>query len=98
MPNGVPRVEVVGRAEPADVRALVLVLHGGREHGREPVPNRRLAYRRMLPFARALNRGGGLATWILRYRYRGWNEPDLNPVRDAEWALDQARHRHPGIP
>jgi pimeloyl-ACP methyl ester carboxylesterase len=40
----------------------------------------------------------GLAVWVLRYRYRGWNEPDQDPVRDARWALDQARQRHPGAP
>jgi pimeloyl-ACP methyl ester carboxylesterase len=92
---------VVGGTDPAATRALVLVLHGGRSRGYQPPSNLRLAYRRMLPFARALRRAGhadGLAVWVLRYRYRGWNAPDLDPVTDARWALEQARERHPGVP
>jgi pimeloyl-ACP methyl ester carboxylesterase len=97
----VPRVDVVGRREPGGVRAVVVVLHGGRARGYDGSSNLRLAYRRMLPFARALDRGGraaGLATWVLRYRYRGWNEPARDPVIDARWALEQARTRHPEVP
>jgi pimeloyl-ACP methyl ester carboxylesterase len=96
-----PRIDVVGRRAPAQTRAVVVVLHGGRARGYDPSSNLRLAYRRMLPFARALNRGGrggGLATWVLRYRYRGWNEPDRDPVRDARWALERAAAEHPGVP
>ena len=81
--------------------SLVVVLHGGRARGYEGPSDWRLAYRRMVPFARALDRGGrgeGLATWVLRYRYRGWNAPDEDPVRDAEWALARAAATHPGVP
>ena len=31
----------------------------------------------------------GLSVRILRYRYRGWDEPELHPVQDARWALTQ---------
>lgn len=81
--------------------ALVLVLHGGRSqsHGR---PHRfRLASLRMLPFARRLNRaaaGRGLAVWMVHYRFRGWNAPDMDAEQDALWALDEAARRHPGTP
>jgi dienelactone hydrolase len=94
-----PRVDVVGRGGGDGVRAVVVVLHGGRARGRQPASGLQLAYRRMVPFARAIERAGrgrGLATWLLRYRYRGWNEPDRDPVSDALWALGEARERHPG--
>jgi len=53
----------------------------------------------MVPFARLLHRrdgGRGPSVRILRYRYRGWDEPELHPVQDARWALTQLRTRHPG--
>lgn len=83
------------------VRAVVLVLHGGRERGHDRVRRRQLSYLRMVPFARALRARGvrhGLAVWLLRYRLRGWNAPDLDPVRDAEWALAEIGRAHPGVP
>ncbi|MFD9705458.1 alpha/beta hydrolase [Lentzea sp. NPDC059081] len=78
-------------------KAVVLVLHGGREHGTEPVRPLNLAYLRMVPLARAL-RAPGVEVWNLRYRVRGWNAPSLDPVRDARWALDRIGELHPGAP
>lgn len=81
---------------PAD--AAVLVLPGGRAHSRARASRAHLAYRRMVPIAAALHRaspGRSLPVWLLRYRYRGWNEPDRDPVRDARWALARLRDRHP---
>jgi len=75
----------------------VLVLHGGREHGQDPVKRFNLAYLRMVPLARAL-RAPGVEVWNLRYRVRGWNAPSLDPVRDARWALDRIAELHPGAP
>jgi alpha/beta superfamily hydrolase len=93
-----PRLDITGPA--ADARAVVLLLHGGEE--RSLIRSRRgLAYARMVPFAWAIARasqGRRVAVWLLRYRYRGWNEPDRHPVQDARWALDEARRRHPGAP
>ena len=40
----------------------------------------------------------GVAVWLLCYRYRGWNRPDLDPVADARWALAEIRRAHPGVP
>lgn len=85
----------------ATTRAVVLVLHGGRSTSREPVRDHQLAYLRMRLLSRVLHRstgGNGMAVWLLRNRVRGWNEPDLDPVLDAEWALEQVTARHPGTP
>lgn len=96
-----PRLEPVG-AEPVAPPAIVLVLHGGRAHSREPGDRNRLAYLRMLPIARMLaapRRGGPApAVFVLRYRFRGWNGPARDALHDAEWALDQLHRRFPGTP
>jgi predicted esterase len=59
----------------------------------------RVASIRMIPFGRALRRstrGSAVAIWLLRYRYRGWNEPYRDPLSDLSWALAEVRRRHPG--
>lgn len=81
--------------------AVVLVLHGGAEHGSEPVRRRSAAYLRMWTFGLDLVRAGrkhGVEVAVLRNRVRGWNEPTLDPVRDARWALSEIRRRHPAVP
>jgi dienelactone hydrolase len=53
----------------------------------------------MLPFARRLAAAGadrGLEVWMVHYRYRGWNAPDMDATQDALWALDEVARRHPG--
>lgn len=84
---------------PAD--AVVLLLHGGRARDRTP-SHRGAAYLRMLPFAgsvaRAADPARQPAIWRLRYRYRGWNAPHLDPVHDARWALREADRQYPGAP
>lgn len=95
-----PKVEILPPAGGA-VKAVVIVLHGGQVHSRRSAGRIRLAYVRMLPFATALHRAGsshGIAVWRLRYRYRGWNGVDEDPVRDAEWALREVAKRHPATP
>ena len=89
----------VGVPTTGPLTALVLVLHGGREHSRQPTSARQLAYRRMVPIARSIRhavRGTATAVWLLRNRVRGWNEPDRDALVDARWALRTARSRHPG--
>ena len=84
-----------------ETRGVALVLHGGRADSYESVRGRHLSPARMLPFARALRRGGGgdgLAVWTLRNRYRGWNGTDMSPVEDARWALAHISREHPGVP
>ncbi|HEY4453396.1 MAG TPA: alpha/beta fold hydrolase [Pseudonocardiaceae bacterium] len=77
--------------------AVVLVLHGGREHSKQPARASQLAYRRMVPIARAIRRavGAHAAVWLLRNRVRGWNEPDRDALLDARSAVHAARKRHP---
>lgn len=96
--GGQPRLTVAGPS--AGARAVVLLLHGGRASGVEAAP-RGLEYLRMLPFMRAAAGappGGDVATWLLRYRVRGWNAPTMHPLQDAHWALAEARRLHPGAP
>jgi pimeloyl-ACP methyl ester carboxylesterase len=73
---------------------VALLLPGGRSRSREPARTSQLTYLRMVPFARDLARHGGrhgLLVAQLRYRCRGWNAPDLDPVADTRWALDRLR-------
>lgn len=82
-----------------DTHAVVLILHGGKSDSTARVRPLQLAYLRMLPFARTTHAavsGAGAAVWLLRNRVRGWNEPQLDPVRDARWALTEVERRHPG--
>jgi alpha-beta hydrolase superfamily lysophospholipase len=99
----------VGEVDPAvsvwaargRTRAVVLVLHGGAEHGTGPVQAWKPAYLRMVPIARALHRAGrkdGLEVRLLRNRRYGWNAPAEDPVDDARWALERLRADHPGLP
>ncbi|GAA1405400.1 alpha/beta hydrolase [Catellatospora coxensis] len=90
----VPALEI--RAAAGGPRALVILLHGGAADGHGRAHRGRAAYLRMVPFQRALP--GDVTVWRLRYRFRGWNGAAADPVRDLEWALDQARSRHPGLP
>ena len=88
-------------AATGETRGVALVLHGGRSASYEAVRGTHLSPARMLPFARALRRGGGrdgLAVWTLRNRYRGWNGKDMSPVHDARWALARISQEHPGVP
>ena len=97
-----PWIEDRWPMDPAKVRSIVLVLHGGQ--ARSPTTLRRrtqLSYLRMVPFARLLHqRDGrhGMSVRILRYRFRGWDEPHRHPVQDASWALTQLRTRHRDVP
>lgn len=81
----------------APTRAVVLVLHGGKATSRAPTRPSQLSVLRMRPFATALRRAGA-EVWLLRNRVRGWNGPEMSPVADAIWALDQIRDRHGDVP
>jgi pimeloyl-ACP methyl ester carboxylesterase len=94
-----PRVQPIG-TPPGPPGGLVLVLHGGRSHGHGNPHSLRPAYLRMLPFARMLAVAGARppSVWMVRYRYRGWNAPAMDALRDTEWALERVRRRHPDVP
>jgi pimeloyl-ACP methyl ester carboxylesterase len=83
------------------VRAVALVLHGGRARSRSPVRRTNLTVVRMTPFATSLRRAGadlGLAVGRLRYVVRGWNGAAQSPVADVRWALAQIAERYPATP
>jgi dienelactone hydrolase len=83
------------------VRAIAMLLHGGRVRGTGRVRASQLAVLRMLPFARSLRRAGateGLAVARLRYVQRGWNGAAQAPLADARWALAELERRFPGVP
>ncbi|MDT4891742.1 MAG: hypothetical protein QOE97_777 [Pseudonocardiales bacterium] len=96
----VPRLSVDEPRSPR-VRAIALVLHGGRSASTAPVRGRQLAVLRMLPFTSSLSRTGssqGLAVARLRFAVRGWNGAECSPVADAAWAIEQLTTRFPGVP
>ena len=83
------------------VRAVALVLHGGRARSEEPVRPTHLTVVRMKPFATSLARAGadlGLAVARLRYVVRGWNGAARSPVADVQWALGRIAERFPSAP
>lgn len=93
--------DLVVHAARGDTTAVALVLPGGRADSFDPADVRQLAAVRMRPIARALARSGaghGLAVWLVRYRYRGWNGEQMSPVADTRWALDEVRRRHGDVP
>jgi pimeloyl-ACP methyl ester carboxylesterase len=73
----------------------VLVLPGGKMCSDRRSRCWQLANLRMAFFAAALRRRLGPAVEVRRvqYRYRGWNSPRLDALRDAEAVLDRARGR-----
>jgi pimeloyl-ACP methyl ester carboxylesterase len=81
------------------VRVVVIVLPGGRSVSRARFRPYQSANLRMLPYRWHLRRAVGnrpVVVWGLKYRYRGWNEPEQDPVHDVSWALGYARRHHPG--
>jgi len=90
------------RHDPAGVpTGVVLMLHGGKAHGRTPVDDRSASWRRarwmMGQIGGALDRAGH-AVWLLRYGVRGWNAPAASPVADVRWALEEVRRAHGDVP
>lgn len=81
-------------------RAVVLLLHGGKPTSTRAVDCRSASWQRMAALHRALAgplADDGVASWLLRYRQRGWNGGGA-PVEDARWALTEIRRTHGEIP
>lgn len=94
-----PFVETVD--PPGPVRAVALVLHGGKANGTGVPKNMSLSMLRMRPFKKEIAAGGrtqGVAAWLLHYRVPGWNGAAADPARDARWALKEVRRRHGDVP
>ena len=98
---GAPTPALERRDPTGATRAVALVLPGGRATSLDPHLERHLTTARMRPIAGMLARRGrsaGLAAWLLRYRYRGWNDQQMSPLADVRWALDQVRSAHGEVP
>jgi predicted esterase len=91
------RLDVPGRP-----RALVLMLHGGKERSLQAVDARSASWRRAAAMQRSITprlREAGVGTWLLRYRERGWNDHAApSPVPDARRALDTVRRELGALP
>ncbi len=84
----------------APPRALVLMLHGGKETSTTPVDGRSASWRRSLTMQRSISpraHTAGVSTWLLRYRHRGWNGGS-GPIADARWALEEVRRELGDLP
>lgn len=85
---------------PPQPRAITLVLHGGAEHGTDPLDHRSLPWRRGRLLGRHLAarlNHDGIGVALLRYRVKGWNAGVAEapaPVIDARWALDELTRTH----
>ena len=92
------------RHDVAEPRALILMLHGGREDGGDPVDGRSASWRRsrwMMTQISGRAERAGVGIWLLRYGVRGWNERSAatpSPVPDARWALDRVRDELGDLP
>ena len=87
-------------AEPAHPAGVVLMLHGGKDRGRDMVDSRSASWRRSAAMARAISAEAAAAraaVFLLRYRHRGWNGGS-DPVEDARWALDRVRAELGALP
>ncbi|MFI1441995.1 alpha/beta hydrolase [Streptomyces fructofermentans] len=88
--------------KPADPLAAVLMLHGGRADSVAASRAWHPARLRMLAVARTVGREVAeeqrLWTGCVRYRYRGWNGTDADPLQDAMRALAELERLHPGLP
>lgn len=94
------RSALVVRRAPRAPEAAVLFLHGGRADSRAPSRRRHLAALRMRPFVRAVAAVApdDVLLGEVRYRLRGWNGPDADPLRDARRALAELADRFGDVP
>ncbi|MEU5092363.1 alpha/beta hydrolase [Streptomyces sp. NPDC021356] len=85
--------------EPRAVSGAVLLLPAGREvSARGPSA---LAAAAVRTLGRGLARAGraeGLATHVVRYRYRGWNGSEAHLAHDATWAVEETVRRYGDVP
>ena len=99
-PRTSPAAPSLTRHDAPNTRGVLLLLHGGKEHSTEPVDSRSASWRRSHLLQRSLTPGAheaGVATWLLRYRHRGWNG-GTGPVADARWALAEVRRALGEVP
>ncbi len=95
----IPAGRALTRLDVEAPRAVVLVLHGGKQSSRQPVDGRSASWKRMAAMQRSITpalHAADVSTWLLRYAVRGWNNGA--PVADARWALDQVRRDLGDVP
>ncbi|MGN6252126.1 MAG: alpha/beta hydrolase [Marmoricola sp.] len=88
----------------APARGVVLMLHGGADHGDRAVDERSASWRRTRWMHATIGprfAAEGYAAGLLRFGVRGWNagggrEP--SPVPDARWALGRLQERYGALP
>src|SRR3712207_38703 len=80
----------------SDLRGIVLVLPGGKPVSWERSRSHQLANVRMRPITSLLRRTLGDLYRVeqVRYRFRGWNAPDLPALADVQKVIDE----HPDVP
>jgi predicted esterase len=74
-------------------RALIVMLHGGKDRGHEVVDGRSLSWRRTAVMQRDIARRvqeAGVSTWLLRFTHRGWNGGTAR-IADARRVLEAVR-------
>lgn len=78
---------------------VALVLPGAAIWSPMPMTWQDLGILRMLPVAKAIaGSDDRIAVARLKYAIGGWNMNGTGAVIDAEWALDEAARRFPGVP
>ena len=95
--------KLISGHDPAQPKGVVLVLHGGREHGDKEVTRRSGSLWRARRLYDALERRvhrAGYAILLLRFDVQGWNARRgvPSPVSDARWALEEIRRRYADLP
>ena len=99
-----PAPQLTRRDAGSAPRWVVLMLHGGREVGLDPVDGRNTSWHRsrwMLGQITGRANRAGVSVWLLRYQVRGWNAETAtppSPVPDARWALEEVRRAHGQVP
>ncbi|HET7196253.1 MAG TPA: alpha/beta fold hydrolase [Nocardioides sp.] len=100
MEVSVPSPSLSRSDAPAPPRAVILMLHGGKDRSDQVVDGRSASWLRCRSMQRAISRRAlkdGVSTWLLRYRHRGWNG-GTGPVEDARWALAEVRRELGDLP
>lgn len=101
MTEAAPNPVLTAHDSVSEPRAMVLVLHGGKESSQAAVNARSLSWQRGVALARAVGRrlhDDGVGVRLLRYRSVGWNGDGADKLVDARWALDRIRDQVGGIP
>jgi dienelactone hydrolase len=82
----------IGSGPDQDIRAVVMVMHGGTSVSTRPTSATQLAVLRMIPLAYAIRQavhGSDVTVLRPRFEVRGWNDAQASPVADLNRQLDR---------